>query len=178
MTATETKSHTTGYELYLMRHGIAAKHGADGAFDDAKRKLTAEGKDKLQDIAKGLKRLRVEFDWVLSSPLVRAAETAEIVRDFLGSQVPMEVCEALRPGESPEKLISFLSKHKERKRILLVGHEPDLGILAGRLIGAGHEANLVFKKGGCCLVACDHLTLRTPGELVWWLTPRVLRSLR
>jgi phosphohistidine phosphatase SixA len=63
-----------------------------------------------------------------------------------------------------------------RKRVLVTGHEPDLSELAARLIGAGRHANLAFKKGGCCLVEFDQMPPKSPGELVWWATPRLLRK--
>jgi phosphohistidine phosphatase len=104
-------------------------------------------------------------------------ETSEIVAESLDSNVPMDFCDALRPSESAETLISFLAKRPNRKRVLVVGHEPDLSNMAGRLIGAGRHANLAFKKGGCCLITFDEFPPKSPGSLVWWLTPRLLRKL-
>ena len=132
---------------------------------------------KTREIAKGLKRVEFAVDWILTSPLLRALETAEIVRDTLKLDTPFDHCDALRPGLKAEELMKFLCKRPERKRVLLVGHEPDLGQLAASLLGAGDEANLTFKKGGCCLIAVEQLPPRSPGELVWWLSPRVLRAL-
>jgi len=173
----DNEQQDAGYEIYIMRHGIATRRGSDGSFDDSKRKLTAEGREKMQKIASGLERLAVEIDWIVSSPLVRAVETAQIVADSFETKVPMDLCDALRPGEAAEKLMLFLAKQPERKRVLLVGHEPDLSSLAARLIGAGPDANLVLKKGGCCLITSDHLPPKLQGKLVWWLPPRVLRAL-
>ena len=164
------------YELYIMRHGIAVVRGADFA-DDSRRPLTPEGKKKVKEIASGLKRLGVSLDWVVTSPLVRAVETAEIVAESLGPNVPIDFCDALRPGGTPDTLITFLAKYPNRKRVLVTGHEPDLGWLATRLIGAGRHANLAFKKGGCCLLEFDQFPPKSPGDLVWWATPRLLRKL-
>ena len=164
------------YELYIMRHGIAVVRGADFA-DDSKRPLTPEGKKKVKEIASGLKRLGVSLDWVVTSPLVRALETAEIVAETLGPNLPMDFCDALRPGGSAEALVTFLAKYPNRKRVLVAGHEPDLGSLAVRLIGAGRHVNLGFKKGGCCLLEFDQFPPKSPGELIWWATPRLLRKL-
>jgi phosphohistidine phosphatase len=164
------------YELYIMRHGIAVARGADFA-DDSKRPLTPEGKKKIKEIASGLKRLGVVVDWVVTSPLVRAVETAEIVAEFLGPNVPVDFCDALCPGGSAETLITFLAKHPNRQRVLVAGHEPDLSSLAARLIGAARHAGLALKKGGCCLVEFDQFPPKSPGNLVWWATPRLLRRL-
>jgi phosphohistidine phosphatase len=164
------------YRLYIMRHGPAAAGGAAYP-EDSKRPLTPDGKKKMQEIAKGLKRLGFAADWIVSSPLVRAVETAEIVAASLEASVPLDRSETLSPGGSAEALITYLAKHGSRRRVLVVGHEPDLGQLAARLIGAGRHANLAFKKGGCCLIRFQEFPPRSPGELGWWLTPRVLRKL-
>ena len=166
-----------GYEFYVMRHGIAVTRGSAGFSDDSKRPLTPEGKKKMKEIAEGLARLGFNVDWIVTSPLVRAVETAEIVAESLASNVPMDHSEALRPGGSAEALISFLAKHANRKRVLVVGHEPDLSEMAARLMGAGRHANLGFKKGGCCLMTFTEFPPKSPGQLVWWLTPRLLRKL-
>jgi phosphohistidine phosphatase len=166
------------YELYIMRHGLAAARDASTAMDDAKRPLTSEGKQKMREIAEGLVRADLQLDWIVSSPLVRAVETAEIVEEALGSKPPLETCDALSPGGAPEALITFLAKRSNRRRTLVVGHEPDLGELAARLIGAGRNAHMPFKKGGCCLITFSEFPPKTPGRLVWWLPPRMMRKLR
>jgi len=163
------------YELYIMRHGIAVVRGSHFE-DDSKRPLTPAGKKKIKEISNGLKRLEVVVDWVVSSPLVRAVETAEIVAECLAPNVPIDFCDALRPGGSAEALVTFLARQPNRKRVLVTGHEPDLSLLAARLIGAGRHANLAFKKGGCCLVEFDQMPPKSPAQLIWWATPRVLRK--
>lgn len=173
----DNEQRDAAYEIYILRHGIATRRGSDGSFDDSKRKLTAEGREKMQKIARGLKRLAVEVDWIVTSPLVRAVETAQIVAESFETKAPVDFCDGLRPGEAAEKLLSFLAKQPERRRVLLVGHEPDLSSLAARLIGAGPDANLVLKKGGCCLITSDHLPPKLQGQLIWWLPPRVLRAI-
>ncbi len=181
MTTKETDESRAGrpadYEFYIMRHGIAVIRGATSMVDDAKRPLTPEGKQKMREIASGLVRTGLEADWIVSSPLVRAVETAEIVEEALASKPPLDFCDALRPGGDPGGLITFLAKHTNRRRVLVVGHEPDLSELAARLIGAGRNANMPFKKGGCCLITFSEFPPKTPGRLVWWLTPRVMRKL-
>jgi phosphohistidine phosphatase len=161
-----------------MRHGIAVTRGSAGFANDSARALTPEGQEKMQEAAQGLVQIGFEVDWIVSSPLVRAVETADIVAKSLAARPPMDLCDALRPGGSAEDLVAFLAKRPNRRRVLLVGHEPDLSELAARLIGAGGHANLMFKKGGCCLIIFEEFPPRGPGELVWWLTPRLLRKLR
>jgi phosphohistidine phosphatase len=173
----KTQSTRTTYELHIMRHGIAVMRGTAGFSDDSKRPLTPEGKEKMREITKGLKRLGVKFDWIVSSPLLRAVETAEIVSSVLGDDIPLDRSEALSPGSSPEALISFLARQPSRRSVLVAGHEPDLSELAARLIGAGRNINLGFKKGGCCLITFDQFPPKSAGQLVWWLTPRIMRKL-
>jgi phosphohistidine phosphatase len=160
-----------------MRHGIAVMRSPTTMIDDARRPLTPEGKQKTREIASGLVRAGFELDWIVSSPFVRAVETAEIVGEALGSKPPLDFCDALCPGGEPEALITFLAKHSNRRRVLVVGHEPDVGELAARLIGAGRNANMPFKKGGCCLITFSVFPPKSPGRLEWWLPPRVTRKL-
>jgi phosphohistidine phosphatase len=161
-----------------MRHGIAAERVGPFAANDAARPLTLKGRKRTKQVATGLKSLGVGFDCIVTSPLVRARETAEIVAATSRGEVPVEFCNALKPGGAFEEILSFLSKSRRYGRILLVGHEPDLSGLAARLIGASPVVNLTFKKGGCCLIHFDKRPEQSAGQLVWWLTPRVLRSLR
>jgi phosphohistidine phosphatase len=181
MTAQASSSTRTAatreYDLYILRHGIAVDRGTAGYSDDTKRPLTPEGQTKTRQVAKGLLRLGVDVDWIVSSPLVRAVETAGLVSEELEKRIPVDLCDALAPGGSAEALISFLAKQASRRRVMVVGHEPDLSELAARLMGAGRHANLSFKKGGCCLLRFSEFPPKSPGRLVWWLTPRVLRKL-
>ena len=153
-------SAQTRWKLCIMRHGAAVTRETEGYSDDSKRPLTPDGKRKMQGIAKGLRRLGFVADWIVSSPLVRAVETAEIVAESVGSDVALDFSNALSPGGSPEALLGFLGKHADRKRVL-----------------AGRRANLAFKKGGCCLIRFDEFPPRSPGRLLWWLTPRALRKM-
>ena len=160
-----------------MRHGIAVTRGSAGFNDDSKRPLTPDGKDKLRKATAGLAKIQFDVDWIVTSPLVRAVETAEIVAETLGSKAPIDFCDALRPGGSAEALVAFLAKRSGRRRVLVVGHEPDLSDMAARLVGGGRNANLAFRKAGCCLIAFDEFPPKSPGQLVWWLTPKILRKL-
>ncbi len=174
---TEDPGIQAGYDFYIMRHGLATPRGAAGITDDAKRPLTPEGKKKMAEIARGLTRMGIEVDWIVSSPLVRAVETAAIVAEAHSTKVPLDISDTLSPGGSPEALMAFLAKHPHRRRVLVVGHEPDLSDLAARLIGAGRNANLSFKKGGCCCITFEEFPPKSPGELVWWMTPRLMRKM-
>jgi phosphohistidine phosphatase len=175
--AGEEQDERAAYQLFILRHGIAADRESF-AGDDAERPLTPKGRKRMARIAAELAKLGYDFDWIVTSPLIRAAETAEIVASSLKPGPPVDVCAALRPGGGLEDVLALLAKNPERRSVMLVGHEPDLSRHAARLIGAGRDANLELKKGGCCLIEYADLPARNTGKLVWWLTPRTLRATR
>ena len=163
------------YELYLIRHGLAEERG-DAWPDDSKRPLTSEGMDRMRKAARGLARLGVTIDIVLSSPLVRARQTAELVAGGLDPRPSLVNVDSLAPDGSYAAIAADLEKHGRKTRLALVGHEPTIGELAARLIGSRHP--LEFKKGAVCRIDLDELPPVGPGDLRWMLTPKILRSLR
>jgi phosphohistidine phosphatase len=166
---------SASYELYLIRHGIAEARG-DAWPDDAKRPLTERGATRLRKAARALARFGVSIDVVLTSPLVRTRQTAEIVAAAFDPRPAVVNVDALAPSGTQANLLTELEKHVRRKRIAIVGHEPGLGELAGRFVGMRHA--LEFKKGAVCCIDVDTLPPRGAGNLRWFLTPKVLRSLR
>jgi len=163
------------YELYLIRHGIAEARG-DAWPDDTKRPLSGDGMDRLKKEARGLARLDVSFDVILTSPLVRTRQTAEIVASALDSRPPIVNVDSLAPGGTYAGLVADLEKHGRKHAIALVGHEPGIGELAARLIGSRHPVE--FKKGGVCRIDLDEVPPSGPGDLRWMLTPKILRSIK
>ena len=161
-------------EIYLVRHGIAAERGKDWP-DDTRRPLTQKGIARMTQVAAGLKDLEVEFDLILTSPLLRARQTADLLHQGLGGSTPLEETTLLAPGGRPADLIEYLRTQKKADRVALVGHEPDLGQLAAFLIGA--KAPLVFKKGGICRIDFEKFPPVPPGQLQWFALPRMLRAL-
>jgi phosphohistidine phosphatase len=163
------------WKLYLVRHGIAEERG-EAWPDDAARPLTGRGSSRFERSVRGLVRIGVVVDVVLTSPLVRTRQTAEILAAGLDPRPPIVVVESLAPGSSYQAVLADLEKQGRRSRIALVGHEPGIGELAGRLIGLRHA--LVFKKGAVCRIDADALPPARVGSLAWFLTPRILRGLR
>jgi phosphohistidine phosphatase len=161
------------YQICIMRHGVATEQG-HGTADDFNRKLTSEGRAEVEKVARGLRQMDVEFDWIVTSPLLRALETAQMVASVYGDRVPFDVTDELRPGKPGDALLNLLCKHPARNTTLLVGHEPDLGIFAARLLHCA-DLDLNFKKAGCCLIGMDDLSPKTTGQLLWWATPRMLK---
>jgi phosphohistidine phosphatase len=163
------------FELYLIRHGVAEDRG-DAWPDDNKRPLTENGIARMRKSARGLADLGVEIDIVLSSPLVRARQTAEIVVAALNPKPALLNVDSLAPDGSFAAIVADLEKHGRKPRLALVGHEPSIGELAARLIGSRHA--LEFKKGGICRIDLDELPPAGPGDLRWMMTPKILRALR
>jgi phosphohistidine phosphatase len=161
-------------ELYLIRHGIAAERGEEFP-DDSKRPLTSSGMSKLRDQTKGLNALDVGFDVIITSPLVRTKQTAEIIAGTLKEKPQVVTSDALAPAGTPAGVVQELAKHAKQPRVALVGHEPNLGELAARLIGA--KSPIVFKKGAVCRIDFEILPPKGLGQLRWLLPPRVLRKL-
>jgi phosphohistidine phosphatase len=163
------------YELYVIRHGLAEDRG-EAWPDDNKRPLTDEGMSRLRKIGRGLVRLDVSFDVILTSPLVRTRQTAEILAGAFSSRPPIVTSESLAPDGSYAALLADLEKQTRRTRIALVGHEPGVGEIAARLAGSRHRFS--FKKGAVCRIDVDALPPAGPGTLRWFATPRMLRSLK
>jgi phosphohistidine phosphatase len=160
--------------LYVVRHAIAAERG-DEYPDDAKRPLTPEGIARFREAVEGLSALGVSLDLVLTSPLVRTRQTAEIMAEILPGRPPIKEVKALAPGGRADAVVTALGEYGRRTSIALVGHEPGIGELAARLVGA--RGSFDFKKGAVCRIDVAALPLTGPGELRWFATPRMLRKL-
>lgn len=168
----------TTIELFLVRHAVAAERGA--AFpDDAARPLTPEGVERFRKAVAGLRALDVTLDLVLTSPYARARETAELLAAGLRPKPRLMTTESLAPGRRPAQVVSAVEQHlaggTRWSRVALVGHEPDLGELAARLLGA--RGTIAFKKGAVCRIDVDRALPGGPGTLRWFLSPAVLRGL-
>ena len=162
-------------ELYLVRHGIAADRGPEYP-DDSKRPLTGKGMASLRKEAKALNALEVAFDVIIASPLTRTRQTAEILADHLARKPTVVFSDALAPAGTTAAVIQEIGDHPRKARIALVGHEPNIGELAARLIGA--RSPIEFKKGAICRIDFEGLPPKSLGRLRWFVTPRILRPAR
>jgi phosphohistidine phosphatase len=163
------------YELYLIRHAVAEERG-DAWPDDGKRPLSDDGAARMRKAARGLDRLGVTLDVIVTSPLVRTKQTAEIVAGALNPRPPIVTADSLAPDGTFQEIIADLEKQVKRTRIAIVGHEPGIGEFAARLIGSRHS--IEFRKGAACRIDVDALPPSGPGDLRWLLTPKILRSIR
>ncbi len=158
--------------LLIVRHAIAAE--AALGTPDADRALTPAGVKKFQAAARGLAAILDAPDVLLTSPLLRARQTAEIAGAAWGKVTPRGT--PALAGGSFEEVAEVLDGLRARKLVALVGHEPSLSALLARLLGTSQDARLVFKKGGAALVDVPD-GLAAGGRLVWYLPPRLLRAL-
>ena len=163
------------YELYVIRHAIAEERGTKWP-DDGARPLTEDGVHRMRKAAKGLVRLGVTIDVVLTSPLARAKQTADIVSKAFDTPPLVVVVDALVPGASYAAVLGDLHAHSRRARIALVGHEPGIGRIAARL--AGSRRPFVFKKGAVCRIDVQSIPPAGTGTLRWFMTPSILREIR
>lgn len=157
--------------LLLVRHAEAIDRTA--GMRDEDRTLTPDGAKKFRLTAKGLARL-VEPDVVLTSPLPRARQTAEIAAEAWGGPRPEDAA-ALASG-SWSGFTALLEGRSGDATVALFGHEPTLSEWLARLLGSDRSAALAFKKGGAALVEVAG-TLEGGSQLVWFLPPKVLREL-
>src|ERR1017187_5933090 len=131
-------------ELYLLRHGLAVEHGTPGFAEDSARPLTPKGRRQLRKIAAAMKQMGLDFDLILSSPLPRAKQTAEIVAARLKLKKRLKFSNALAPGGDPAILFRQLERTRPApEKLLLVGHEPDLS----RLISPARHRRCAIADG-------------------------------
>ena len=166
-------------DLLIVRHAIAFERNARRWRDDNERALSPEGMVRARKAAAGLKQLAERPECVLSSPLVRAGQTAAILTEFAGWPKAIE-CPALAPDESPEEVFAALGAQKE-KIVAVVGHQPGLGrllaaCLPAQVRGGVNPAAFELKKMGVALVSFRGTPRAGSGVLHWLVPPRILRA--
>lgn len=162
-------------DLFVLRHGIAADRTSPAFTHDQDRPLTSEGQEKMEAISRALKKLGLEFDLLLSSPFVRARQTAEIVARTLDLAKRLRFTDNLAVGSSPRTLLQeLIALRPPPKSLLLVGHEPFLSSLVSLLAAGREDLDLVLKKGGLCKLSVERLVAGRCAALEWLLTPRHL----
>ena len=164
-------------ELSLLRHGDAADRLTGGYTRDEDRPLTAAGQAEARTAGRALRLLGDPPEVLLTSPLVRAAQTAALVAETLHLRREPQICPALAPGEPRAALVAALLAANPASA-LLVGHQPDLGELAGWLLWGQEGLALPFRTGGLCRITIPAPLAPGTGDLRWFLPPKVLRQLK
>ena len=159
--------------LLIVRHATAVARGTKGIPDD-ERPLTPRGERRFRTAARGLAAVAARPDVLLTSPLPRALRTAEIAARAWGKVAPKST-PALAAGDFDE-LAAILGHCKADARVAIVGHEPHLSSLLGRLLGGAQGERLTLRKGGAALIEVPG-RLEAGGRLIWYLPPRILRQL-
>jgi phosphohistidine phosphatase len=158
-------------ELYVLRHAIATEHEHGGR--DSERALTTEGRERMRRSTRCWDGLGVVVDLILTSPYVRARQTAEIAGGALGIPDRIEVCPALTAGASPATIVRAIAERcEEDHRVMLIGHEPDLGRLVSMLVCGDDGGGFRIKKAGLTKLAVDGLAAGRCAVLEWHLWPR------
>lgn len=158
-------------EIYLLRHGIAIPPGKLAR--DSERPLTDDGRERLTRVTRAWDALGIVVDQIFTSPHVRAWESAKIAGAALGIADRVERVAALAPGATPTDIVDALIKRcEEHQRVMLVGHEPDLGRLISTLVCGDDDAGFRIKKGGLSKLVVDNLCTGRCAVLEWHLWPR------
>lgn len=164
-------------DIYILRHGKAEEH-TQTISSDYKRQLTETGKKELECIAKAIKNLDIEFDTIISSPLIRAKQTAEIIKKHVKSKKKIIFWDELKPEIDVSKTVKKLYAFKSTSSVLLVGHEPHLSTLIAVLISNNsNSANISLKKGGFVHIKANHNKSELSCFLRSLMTPKQLKKL-
>lgn len=161
-------------DLFILRHGIAVERDAKSFPDDSRRPLTLKGEDRIRLVCKAIRGLDISFGQILSSPFLRARQTADIVASELNLRNTLRFLDELKPGGDFTALIRRINLLRPApENILLVGHEPDLSHLISQLISGQGEALVDLKKGGLAkLEIAARLRPTRCASLSWLLTPK------
>ena len=161
-------------DLLILRHGEAGRR--PNLENDFKRSLTVEGKQEIVEISNGLKSLNIKLDHILTSPLLRAKQTAEIVAKSLKLKTKIEETDSLKPEGNRLEFYSVLSKLKQDTVVLVVGHEPYLSEMIGEAISQS-GCRMDLKKAGLARIRIMQILPKIKGELRWLLTPKQLKKM-
>ncbi len=157
-------------ELYLLRHGIAEERAASG--HDADRALTDDGRKKLRHVLSRARKASVTPTLILSSPLKRAFETAEIAAKELGYSSEISITNSLTPDSSPHRVWTEIRAHRDEPSILLAGHEPLFSATVAWFLGSPRSM-VDFKKAALVRIDFESLGPEPRGVLQWMITPKL-----
>ena len=164
-------------DLLVVRHATAEDKDAFARTgqDDDLRPLTPGGQREMRDVARALQELVPEIDALVTSPLVRAVQTAEVLAQRYG--VEPEIADCLRPEAPYEEFAAWARSNRDKKSVVIVGHEPHLSGLVSWLIAGPKRSVLGLKKAGACLLDVEGKPGVASATLVWLMGPKHLRAL-
>lgn len=157
-------------DIYLIRHADALPQDANGIKSDEERPLSEEGWAQASKLGKAFKKRGIILDLLVTSPLVRAEQTATALRAVLElPESQLETRDELAPGGRPKKLARYLNG-LQANSVALIGHQPDLSLYAGWLMGE-KEVEIHFAKAGAALLRVEGALSKGGGVLMWLITP-------
>ena len=163
-------------ELYILRHGEAGRRIPSGS-KDSERPLTVAGLEEVEEVGRALVTLGVSLDFVATSPLKRAQQTADAVAKLLKvKKGSVEEWSELRPEGGRPDLYRKLSQFKSESSILVVGHEPYLSTMISEIAFGSGAGGIALKKAGLAKLTVSSFQPRIRGELRWLLTPKHLKK--
>ena len=164
-------------DVILIRHGKAGNRDPNSWPDDDDRPLTAEGQAEHRAVTRAAKKMGIKFDFLVTSPLKRARETADIVANVYRWPEEPQVAAELGHGFSVSAVVKLLAKFPPTSRVALVGHEPDFSALATALIGGKTGLGVQIKKSGIAGVRFEGPAEAGAGLLLYLLKPSHLRKI-
>jgi phosphohistidine phosphatase len=172
----ETERRCNCMDLFILRHGKAGQ--SSEAPNDNTRALTPDGKKEIRDIARWMQSEKFKFDVIASSPLIRASGTAEIVARTLDQKDRVVIWDDLAPGGDLDSICYNAAQSGSDATILIVGHEPGLSNLIGKIISKDGTASTILAKGGLAKIRNFAFENQPSGDLQWLLTPKQIRAMR
>jgi phosphohistidine phosphatase len=163
--------------LYIVRHAIAVARGTPGYDDDSQRPLTDVGRKKMKKIVKGLSEFGIELDAIVTSPYVRARDTALILAKEFEMKDKVSLSDSLIPPGNFETLINEIREKYDVENLALVGHEPMLSSLISWLTTGNTAMKIVLRKGGVAYLSTESLYVDGRAALRWLLTPSLMTQL-
>lgn len=165
-------------DLYVLRHGVADARGHLAYPDDDERPLTAKGIRRMRRQTRGLNSIGLSLDVIITSPLVRALQTAEIVHRRLDDPGELAISASLAPSGDPRAPIDEIStRYSSADNVMLVGHEPYLSALISLLVTGSTQPVIRLKKGALCKLRVVSPSYGRCGWIEWSLTPRQMVKL-
>jgi len=161
--------------LIVVRHAIAGVRDPRIWLNDGERPLTKKGRIRFARAAEGLARLVPEVDLMLSSPYVRAWDTAMLLKEHGGWPAP-QICDELKDG-SPEVVLQALQPYRSLDSVAMVGHEPYLSRFISQVLSPAAGVTMELKKGAAACIDLPQTETHTDSRLLWLLQPRALRGL-
>jgi len=162
-------------EIYFLRHANAGEPKLSRAKDE-QRPLDDLGIEQCHAVGRALSALDLELDVLISSPLLRARQTAAIVAEELGHKDEIVLDEALRPEAGYEKFEELLARHKDSDAIMVVGHNPSQTEFLNQLVSGSATEAIELKK--CAVARVDKKESSQPATLKWLMPPKVVRAIQ